>query len=107
MNLSESRIGVDYFEVHDLDFEMVEAEAVEGAPIKPVIRKPPIAELITVEPLENNWIRLIGSPGAVVSGSWVTVANLETARVYFLDAEANGSFQIILSIYLSTWTKVI
>jgi hypothetical protein len=103
MNHSDGELAIDFVEVHTLGMAGDVATG-EGAGETPageylslpsvVISKPPVANLISIGTPDQEFLTTItGSAGAVEPGSLVGLACLETTRVYFVDAEEDGSFQ--------------
>jgi hypothetical protein len=100
--------AIDFVEVHDFgggEEELAEAgmEAqgppLEGPPTV-VIPYPPKAELIEFGPPDESFmVQVTGHPGAVEPGSFVSLANLQTTRVYFVMADEDGGFQTEIFSY--------
>ncbi|NIS81030.1 MAG: hypothetical protein GTO14_12665 [Anaerolineales bacterium] len=111
LNHSEDVLAIDFIEVHTLD-HVVEEVAEPGGPIpegvpEPVLREAPIAGLIDVgNPGEGFQVTLTGEAGAVTPGSLVSVANLATSRVYFTDADEDGSFQLDVFAFPGTSLQI-
>ncbi len=107
VNQGEGLLEIDFIEIHSSD-AAPGREAGEGEPGQPltspeppiVIRQAPVASLIEIgTPDEQFNVSVRGNAGSVKANSLVIVANLDTTRVYYADAQDDGSFQVSLTAF--------
>ncbi|MEJ2487837.1 MAG: hypothetical protein P8Y68_19140, partial [Anaerolineales bacterium] len=110
VNQGEGQLAIDFIEIVSLDPapEMPMAEGQEVENVQPlasaeppiVIRQAPIASLIEIGTPDDQFnVTVQGKAGSVKPNSLVIVANLDTTRVYYADAQDDGSFQVDVSAF--------